>query len=334
MAERADGVPAAPPGARALRVSPAHVLGAAAVAALLAVGALLPSFTSDYTVLVGFQILEYAALAQAWNLIGGYGGLVSLGSAAFIGIGMYTTAKVTIETGVPVVGAMVLGGLAAAVFAVIVSPALFRLRGLYFVIATLVLAQALQIWMINWNGLGGSTGIFLTESAPTTETNYYRALVVAAAATLLLAVLLRTRLGLSLRALRDNEDAAGQMGLRTFATKLWAFTISAFVMGVVGGLQADRLGKIEPYGAFSLQWTIDIVNIAIIGGMGTIFGPLIGSAFIVYLGEQLAEQPETHVAITGGILILVIRFAPYGIWGSVLRLRKGVSWERVRRWRP
>jgi branched-chain amino acid transport system permease protein len=120
------------------------------------------------------------------------------------------------------------------------------------------------------------------------------------------------------------------MGLWTFRTKLWAFMIMAFVMGVIGGLQADYLGKIEPGGAFSLQWTVDIVTIAIIGGMGTLWGPLVGSLFVIWLGERLANHPETHVAITGAILILVIRFAPYGIWGLLIRLKDEASGRRRR----
>jgi branched-chain amino acid transport system permease protein len=291
--------------------------------ALIAVGivlAVLPQFTSDYTVLVCFKIFEYAALAQAWNLLAGYGGLVSLGSAAFVGIGAYTTGKLTVSTGIPLVPAMLLGGALAAVFAAVVSPALFRLRGLYFVIGTLALGQALQLWMVNWNGLGGASGMYLTVAAPTDHQIYYMSLVVMAAATILLWGVLRTRLGISLRALRDNEDAAKEMGLWTFRTKLWAFVLSSAVMGVVGGLQAARVSAIEPYSSFSLQWTIDTVNIAIIGGMGTILGPLLGAAFIIWLGERLANHPATHLALTGALMILVIRFAPSGIWGGLLRL--------------
>lgn len=303
---------------------------AAAVTAAAAVLAVLPRFTSDYTVLVFFKIFEYAALAQAWNMLAGYGGLVSLGSAAFVGIGAYTTGKLTISTGIPLVPAMLLGGAVAAAFAALVSPALFRLRGLYFVIGTLALAQALQLWMINWNGLGGASGMFLTIATPTNHEVYYMSLVVMAGATALLWGVLRTRLGISLRALRDNEDAARQLGLWTFRTKLWAFVLASAVMGIVGGLQAARVSAIEPYGAFSVQWTIDTVNVAIIGGMGTIVGPLLGSAFIVGLSEKLANHPETHLAITGALMILVIRFAPSGVWGAVLRLRTSLR-ARLRR---
>lgn len=302
------------------------VLAVLAAAVVLSV---LPRFTSDYTVLVFFKVFEYAALAQAWNLLAGYGGLVSLGTGAFVGLGAYTTGKLTISTGMPLIPAMLLGGVVAAVFAAVVSPALFRLRGLYFVIGTLALAQALQLWMVNWNGLGGATGMFLTVAAPTNHQVYYMSLAVMAAATALLWVVLRTRLGIGLRAVRDNEDAARELGLWTFRTKLWAFVLSSGLMGVVGGLQAARVSAIEPYGSFSLQWTIDTVNVAIIGGMGTIVGPLLGSGFIVWLGERLANHPETHLALTGGLMIVVIRFAPHGIWGGLLRLRDALR-ARVR----
>ena len=303
-----------------VRLSRSDALGYALLAAGVVVAVVVPQVSSEYTLRVSFRVFEYVALAQAWNLLAGYGGLVSLGSGAFIGIGMYGTAKLSIDRGVPIVPAMLLGGLFAAAFATIVSPALFRLRGLSFVIATLVLAQALQIWMFNWNGLGGSAGLFMTNTAPTAKQLYAYAAVTAAAATLLLALVLRTRLGIGLRAVRDNEDAAQQMGLWPFRTKLWAFAISSYVMGVVGGLQADYLGKIEPGGAFGLQWTVDIVTIVIIGGMGTLPGPVLGAVFVIWLGERLANYPEIHMAITGAILIAVIRFAPYGIWGLVERV--------------
>jgi branched-chain amino acid transport system permease protein len=322
-----------PGGRHALGLAPSQLLTVAALAGGAILVGVLPSLSSDYVVLVSFRIFEYAALAQAWNLLAGYGGLVSLGSAAFIGIGMYGMAKLTIGAGMPVVPAILIGGGFSALFALVVSPVLFRLRGLYFVIATLVLAQALQIWMFNWNhvGLNGSAGLFLTNSAPTPHELYWLGLAVAAATTVLLTVVLRTRLGLSLRALRDNEDVAQQMGLWTFRTKLWAFVISAYVMGVVGGLQADFLGKIEPGGAFSLNWTVDIVTVAIIGGMGTTVGPLVGAVFVIWLGEKLAGEPEIHVAITGAILIAVIRFAPYGIWGTLERLVDQAPWRRLRK---
>jgi branched-chain amino acid transport system permease protein len=295
--------------------------------ALLVAGALLalaPSWSSEYAQQVGFRMLEYAALGQAWNLLAGYGGMVSLGSAAFIGIGAYTTAVLT-NHGLGLVEGMAVSGVFAAVFAAAVSPALFRLRGLYFTIGTLALAEALRLFMVNYNGLGGNIGIFLQSAAPTTAALYWLALGVAALATGLVALVLRTRLAISLRAVRDDEDVARQMGLVSFRTKLLAFTLAAFVMGVVGGLQAGKLSQIEPYGSFGLQWTVDVVTVALIGGLGTLPGPLIGAVFTVALAEWLNAYPSLHLAITGAIVIVVVRFAPEGLWGL---LRRG--WARLR----
>jgi branched-chain amino acid transport system permease protein len=269
-------------------------------------------------------MLEYAALGQAWNLLAGYGGMVSLGSAAFIGVGAYTTAELT-NGGLGLVPGMAVSGAFEAAFAAVVSPALFRLRGLYFTIGTLALAEALRLFMVNDNGLGGNIGIFLKSAAPTTAALYWLALGVAVLATGLLALVLRTRLAISLRAVRDDEDVARQMGLVSFRTKLLAFTLAAFVMGVVGGLQAGKLSQIEPYGSFGLQWTVDVVTVALIGGLGTLPGPLIGAVFTVALAEWLNAYPSLHLAITGAIVIVVVRFAPEGLWGL---LRRG--WARLR----
>jgi len=143
-------------------------------------------------------------------------------------------------------------------------------------------------------------------------------LSLAAITTLAVAVVLRTRLGLSLRALRDDEDTAQEIGVSTFRTKLWVFVLTSFFMGMVGGLQTIRLGVIEPYGAFSLVWTIKTVITPIVGGLATIVGPIVGAGFIVGLGEALSRFPELHVAITGAVVILMISFAPSGIRGMAV----------------
>jgi len=308
----------------------ARVRWAGALLAAVALLALAPSYTGDYAQQVSFRIFEYAALGQAWNLLAGYGGMVSLGSAAFIGIGEYTTAELT-NHGMPLVPGMLVSGLFAAAFATAVSPALFRLRGLYFTIGTLALAEALRLFMVNYNGLGGNIGIFLKSAAPTTAGLYWLSLGVAAAATGLVLLVLRTRLTISLRAVRDDEDVARQMGLVSFRTKLFAFTFAAFLMGVVGGLQAGKLSQIEPYGAFGLQWTVDIVTVVLIGGLATTGGPLIGAVFTVALAELLSGSPELHLAITGAIVIVVVRLAPQGLWGLLSRAGQWGRPGRARR---
>ncbi len=292
-------------------------LGALLLVGLAVVLAFLPSYASDYDTVVGYQVLQLAALAQAWNLLAGYSGLVSLASAAFVGLGEYATAWVTIHAGIPLLPAMLISGAVGAAFAALTSVPMFRFRGLYFTIGTLVLGEALLQFMINFNGLGGNAGLTLTNNAPSDGQLYQLTLLLTVLACLTVMIVRRLRLGSALLAIRDNEDVAREVGVPTFRAKLWAFVLSGALMGVVGGLQADKLGHIDPAGAYSLQWTIQIVNATIIGGLGTVVGPIVGALFIVEFGIQLANYPELHVALTGLLLILVIRFAPKGIWGSL-----------------
>jgi ABC-type branched-subunit amino acid transport system ATPase component/ABC-type branched-subunit amino acid transport system permease subunit len=310
-----------PPGARHWRVRLNARQGAGlTLVALAVVLAFLPSYASDYDTVVGYQVLQLAALAQAWNLLAGYAGLVSLASAAFVGLGEYATAWITIHTGIPLLPAMLISGAVGAAFAALVSLPIFRFRGLYFAIGTLVLGEALLQFMINFNGLGGNAGLNLTNNAPSDGQLYQLALLLAVISTVAVVVVRRLRLGAALLAIRDNEDVAREVGVPTFRAKLWAFLLSGALMGIVGGLQADKLGHVDPSGAYALQWTIDIVNAAIIGGLGTVLGPIVGALFIVEFGIQLSSYPELHVALTGVLLIAVIRFAPLGLWGSLVAL--------------
>jgi branched-chain amino acid transport system ATP-binding protein len=295
-----------------------RVIGGVLLIGLAVLLAFLPYYGSGYDLIVGYQVLQLAALAQAWNLLAGYGGLVSLASAAFVGIGSYATADLLLHAGLPVIVAFLFGGLVAAVFAALVSLPMFRFRGLYFTIGTLVLAELLSQFMLNYNGLGGDAGLTLLGAGPSHASLYWDTLGLAVLATLILIGVRRLRLGSALLSIRDDEDAAREVGVPTFRTKFWAFVISAFVMGVVGGVQADNLGNIDPTGAFTLQWTINIVNATIIGGVGTVVGPLLGAFLITEFSVQLSGYPSLHIAITGLILILVIRFAPRGVWGTAV----------------
>ncbi|MBW1805635.1 MAG: branched-chain amino acid ABC transporter permease [Deltaproteobacteria bacterium] len=286
---------------------------------LLAAGLIMaPHFIRRYTVFIFYLIFLNISLAQSWNLLGGYTGLISLGHAAFFGIGGYTTAMMVTYMGVPFQVAIIAGGLMAALFSAIMSIPTFRFRGIYFAIGTLVLAEALRIWMINWEFIGGAQGVHFPPDAGTSLKGfYYIMLVVAAGSTGLLVIVLRSKLGLGLRAIRDNEASAQNMGVNTFRTKLYAFLISAFIAGLTGGIHATKMSSIEPYSIFSAAWTFGAINIVIIGGMGTVLGPVLGAVFITYLSEFLANYHTFHLIITGIVLILVIRFLPSGIWGKI-----------------
>ena len=287
------------------------------LAVVAGIAALLPYVAGTYAQEVGFRILQLGALATAWNLAAGYAGLVSLGSAGFFGLGVYAMAFAS-NAGVPLPLCVLFAAIIAALFAAAVSPALFRLRGLYFSVGTLALAEALRIFMLNSPWFGGQAGVFLTAKAPKAYELYWMGLMVAVLVVVTTFLVLRSRLSFRMQAVRDDEDVARQLGVRTFRTKLWAFTISGALIAIVGSLQALNQGIVQPNGAFGINWTIEIISVTIIGGIGTKVGPWIGAVFIVLLGEALLRFPEVHLAIIGVVLVLVIRFLPAGIWGTAI----------------
>ncbi len=290
------------------------------VLAMLAAAALLgalPYLLGPYWQQLGYRALQLLTLAMAWNLLAGYTGQVSLGTGAFVGLGAYACALLGNASALPLPLLLFAAGAVAAVFAILVSPGLFRLRGLYFTIGSLALAEALRILMVNLSVFGGASGIVLRASTPPFHVLYWLALLVALGAGAIVVGLLRSPASLALRAVRDDEDVARQMGVRSFRVKLATFALAGFLTGVVGGLQALKLGAIEPYGAFGMAWTIDTVAVVIIGGIATRGGPVVGTLLYVALGELLRDLPELHNAIGGLFLLLVIRLAPQGLWGLV-----------------
>jgi branched-chain amino acid transport system permease protein len=274
-----------------------------------------PDFTGDYGLQIAFRVLIYLTLAESWNLLAGSVGLVSLGTSCFVGLGAYVAFGLLNNVEIPLplvlVGCAVAGGALAA----FVSPALFRLRGLYFTVGTLALAELLRLSMVNISAFGGAMGIFLQKDPPPLPELFHYALIVALIASLAITACARTRISVILRAVRDDEDAAAQMGVRPYRVKLGAFVLASALVAIAGGVQATKLGAIEPYGMFGLQWSIDVLSMVIIGGVGLRLGPLVGALFVVALGEILADYPEAHVAIAGVILIVLIRFAPRGVVG-------------------
>ncbi len=295
------------------------ILLGALIAALIAV----PHVLDRYTVFLLYLLFLYVGLAQGWNLLAGYAGLISLGVAAFFGIGAYTAAMTIIHLNLHFLLGSLLGGLVAMMFAAIIAVPIFRFRGIYFTIGTLVISEALRIFMISWKFTGSADGLNLPiEKSPSLMWFYYLMLGVAAAATLLVVLILRTKLGMGLRAIGNNEKSAQNMGVNAFRTKLSIFLISAFITGIVGGVHATQMGSIEPYSIFNAMWTLSTANTVIIGGIGTVLGPVLGSIFIIALGELLADYHTFHLAITGVLLIVIIRFIPAGIWGT-LRATRG-----------
>jgi len=277
-----------------------------------------PLYLSPYGVFLAFSLFSYITLAEAWNLVGGYGGQFSLAHGMFVGVGSYSAAVLLIHTTVPLALAVVLSSACTSAVAAIVGLTLFRLRGHYFAVASLGVALAAQSWMVNWPYTGASGGLTLPDRAQLDgTTQYYLAAGLMILTVLCVAMVVHSRFGLRLMAIRDNEDAAAELGVRGLTVKLGAFAVSAFFVGVVGALVAIQNSSVEPNSAFSLTWTIAMIVMAVIGGAATLTGPIIGAVVIYGIQQQFQDYESWSTLITGGVLVLIVVITPGGLWGAI-----------------
>ena len=287
------------------------------LAALLLLGLLLyPLEGTGYGVRLMLQLFMWIALAQSWNLISGLTGYVSFGHVAFYGTGAYATGIVITKLGWPWLAAALLGGLMAAVVALVIGWPCLRLKGPYFAIAMLGLNEVLRVAASYFEGLtGGGLGL----SLPTLHASvpiYYAMGLTAAGVTLLAYVILTSRFGLRLMTIREDEVAAEAMGIDTFRYKLYAFLLSAVGPGIVGGLSARDQGYIEPISVFPLLMTITMIVMALLGGKGTIWGPVLGAVLLFAFQEVVwARFIYLHQLLFGAIIVTVVLVMPRGILG-------------------
>jgi branched-chain amino acid transport system permease protein len=271
------------------------------------------------------EIAYFLALAQMWNLLAGYAGLVSIGQQAWVGIGGYALFALAILGGVPLLLALPLAGLVAALVAVPTALVVFRLRGAYFAIGTWVVAEVFRLSLAQVTALGGGTGQSLPAAvvramADSRETRemlvYYVGLAIGFGATALVFALLRSRHGLALMALRDAEGAAESLGVPGWRTRLWVYVLAAFGTGAVGALIFLQKLRISPDAAFSVgDWTANVIFIVVIGGIGRIEGPIVGTLVFFGLRALLADYGAWYMIVLGAIAIVVMLKAPQGLWG-------------------
>ncbi len=287
---------------------------------LLAVLVSMPFWSSLYIINVGLLIFVYAALASMWNLLAGYSGMVSLGQQMFIGIGGYTLAVLSLFYGVPIFLSVLIGGMTSVLLAVFISLPIFRMKGVHFAIGTWVIAEALGICFSNWGYVKYGMGLFIKPAySLTVSTVYYAALIVCIISVALVYILLRSNIGLALMAIRDDDVASHAVGVNIFRCKLICFLISAFVTGAAAGILYLNTIFIQPFEAFGIGWTVKLLFIVIIGGIGTIEGPIVGAIIFVLLQQLLSEYVGYNLIILGTITITVIFFVPRGIMGTLLR---------------
>lgn len=328
--------------------SPAAGIGAVV---LVATGIALPAFADRGLIQDLFFILTMLVLAQFWNLLAGYGGLVSVGQQAFVGLGAYALFGATILLGWDPVAALLLSGLFALVIAIPTAFFAFRLAGAYFAIGTWVVAEVVRLTVAQWKAVGGGTGTSLPRAAQEGMTGvtwiealfdvrtaaaqdilaYWLALVLAVATIGGIYLLLRSKAGLALAAVRDNAEAARAVGVDAGRMKWLVFLTAAFGTGVAGGLIYLQKGRISPDAAFSVtDWTAYVIFIVVIGGIGTIEGPIIGVLVFFALRTLFADYGSAYLMALGLIGIAIMLFAPRGLWG-LFSDRTGIQLFPIRR---
>jgi branched-chain amino acid transport system permease protein len=301
----------------------------AVAAAVVVAGIVLASMrVNPYLYFAGYVILQYVVIATAWNILGGYGGYVNFGTPAFFALGAYTAVVLIKSMRAPLPVLIVAGGLIAALLGLGIGYLTLRLRGTFFSIATLALSVVLQTMIINWEYVGGSRGISVIRPSGPPFGNY---VVFLFTVMLLLAVIAvvtarfieRSWIGRGLVALRDNEEAAECMGVPTLRLKLFATTVSGFLLGVAGAPFPYYVTFVEPNSAFALDYAVNALAMPMIGGTTSWLGPIIG-AVLLGTAQQLATvtiSSELNLFIVGVVLVAFVVLAPEGILGLVRRLR-------------
>jgi len=295
---------------------------------------LLPVIGAPQTwVLYLFYFFVFLTAANMWNLLAGYSGLLALCPAAFIGLGGYIMTILT-WLGIPFYVGVIVGGIASAIFAMVISLSVFRMKGIYFAIGTLVVPAILRLVFLRWRPVGGNlqgggAGYMVKGvSGIPAEVSYWIALAACLASVITIAIILRSKFGYGLAAVRDNDVSAASSGINVYTLKLSSFIIAAFLMGVAGAIFYAYQGYIEPNDAFDISWLMIVLLATVIGGKGLEWGPVVGTVIVVFLQFQLARYAGISLLIQGLILVVIMLVAPEGIMGLINSLREA---RRIRK---
>ena len=299
---------------------------------------LVPAFVhNDYLMQVFFRIVLFAALGLAWNLVGGYAGQLSLGHVAFFGVGAYGLAMFTAR-GVPVWISIFLAATVAMGFAAIIGLIVFRLRGPYFTLSTIAFGEVLRLGAANLNATGGAIGlstpalfhpttIFGAHQLSMVEQFYLAAVVLVVICFLINYATSKSRPGYYLMAIREDEETAAAVGINTAGYKLRALLISAFLTALGGALYGSAFQYIVPDSTLTIEISVQIAIITMLGGAGTLLGPVIGAVLLLGASEIFKNRfQESHLLIYGILIVVVVLFLPEGIVGGLRQLfRRGMK---------
>jgi branched-chain amino acid transport system permease protein len=311
-----------------------RIFSVVAVVAVVAL-ATLPSWGAASTQKKLIELLVLLALAQMWNLLAGFAGIVSVGQQAFVGFGAYGMIVFVNNLHLNLYLSVLLAAIGTAVLSVPIGLVAFRLRGSYFAIGTWVLATLASLVVTSINQVGGGSGASIkvagTNALTRLHANYWIALVVGIGSVLVAYGVLRSRLGLQMQAIRDNEAGARSLGADVYRTRFVIWVIAAFWTGLAGGTFYLNNLRVQPTAAFNvLAWTAPIIFIVVIGGMGTIEGPIIGAVGYFYVKDRFSEAQTSYFIGLGLLAIVVALWLKRGLWG-VVRDRSGLSLFPVRR---
>ena len=321
------------------RVAP-WMAGAVALAAAVA----LPLFLQAHQIHVLIQILMFAYLSYCWNILGGFAGQLSFGHPLFMAVGAYTSTLILLKLGISPWLGMIGGGMIAAALGLFIGFLSFRygVRGTYFSLVTLAFMEIARIVALNTEFVGGALGLYIPIKSTdflqlkfVDKSHYYYVML----GFLLLVIAItawleRSVTGQRLVAIRENEDAAQALGINLLRYKLFATALSAFLTAIGGTLYAQYVTFIDPNTLLNMNLAIEITIYAIVGGVGTLFGPLVGAAFLVPIAETVRASlgqsyAGIHLVVYGGVLMAVILFAPEGLMGLIRDKR--MVWFRMRR---
>lgn len=305
------------------------------VVVILVIGLFLPSVLSPYHTRVALGFFMFAGLASSWNILGGFGGYWSFGHAAFFGIGAFGASHLAkfldVAAGspmsmiLPVLGA----GALVAGFAALIAYPMLRLRGIFFAIAMLGVSQVVTELVNNIGWIGGGVGVFLPSPVPAgikSEKFYYFTFGALLIVVLLISYAMRySKVGYGLLSIREDEDTAKMLGVPTEQYKVLAFVVSSALVGILGAVYGYSLGYMSTTSVLRLDIGLNMIVFCIIGGIGTIWGPIIGTAIMLFLTQVLlAGFLDIHLMITGGIVVLMILIMPSGLLGFFTEKR----WSR------
>ena len=272
------------------------------------------------------QIFLYISIGEMWNLLSGYAGMTSLGQQAFIGLAGYSVAMATTVYKIPYPVGILIGVIISTIAAGILAFFLLRLHGMYFSITTWVIAEALGTFFLSWGYVGKGAGMTVSISPyPRVNVLCVMALVLCVISLIVVFLLLRSKTGLGLTAMRDNISAAATLGVDIGKSRFIVYLIAAVITAIAGSIFFINKGTIYPESGFSISWTISMVFICIIGGTGTMEGPIVGAIIYVLLQEILAHYPGWSNIFLGIIAILIILYMPDGIVGTI---RKKITLKR------